>query len=76
MHCSEHTQGKEAKVLSVLAEQDLILESGASSNAVTTSSSTNLAYTLVTQREPENQVIQPGVNVLPFSPDIHRVKSS
>ena len=50
------SQGKEAKALSVLAEQDLILETPGSNTVALATSSSNLAYTLVTQREPEHQV--------------------
>ena len=53
-------QGKEAKALSVLAEQDLILETAGApvgANSTAASNNSDLAYTLITQREPENKVL-------------------
>ena len=48
----------------MLAEQDLILETGGApvggANSTAASNNSDLAYTLITQREPENKVLVTG----------------
>ena len=53
-------QGREARITNVLAETDVITQEGvkmtSSKGAVESKANEDLAYTLVTQRDPENKV--------------------